>query len=254
MTLVVLSSCRKILDIEVEDTEAKYVIEANLKEGQHDFIVNISKTSSYFDLGKGPNVDNATVVLTDASGVMTPVPFIGNGQYMVNINAVSNSQYDLSVTIGSFQYDASSFMPEPIPLVEIDTTFIEATGPIPEGYQVFLRYQDPVNVSNYYRILHTLNDTLQNDGSDLQVVDDAIYDGVFTRLPIFGKIFDSGDKVFIELRHIDKSGYDYFDALLDIIGDGGGSAAPGNPDNNWSGDALGHFSTYSSDTLSIKLP
>ena len=93
----------------------------------------------------------------------------------------------------------------------------------------------------------------------MQVINDDFNDGADARFPIMGDIFQSGEFVEVELRHLDKPAYDYFKSLVDIVaaqGLGSGIAAPGNPLTNWTGGTriLGHFTAYSSDTLSITIP
>ena len=51
-----------------------------------------------------------------------------------------------------------------------------------------------------------------------------------------------GDKVKVELYHINKSSYDYYRTLLEAIGTG--DLAPANPISNFGEQALGNFNTY----------
>lgn len=253
-----LSACEKVIEVDLEETDQQIVIEASLQEGNKVFSVFVSKTAPYFDNQVPERIDEAQVILSDDRGNSWEIPGLGNGIYSTTVEAKANSTYTLQVTIGTVQYEARSFLPEQIPLLEIYTEYQAPFAGFDEGYLVYFRYNDPAGIANYYRAIHSLNGQLQLDGDDLQVFDDVLNDGSNARFPLFQKIFDPGDEVQVELIHFDAASYDYFSSLSDIVGDGGGprggSAAPGNPNSNWSGEALGYFSAYSSDTLTVVVP
>ena len=51
-------------------------------------------------------------------------------------------------------------------------------------------------------------------------------------------------------------GWDYFDALSELSSDGGGfgDAAPGNPEPNVQGEAIGYFGAFSVSRLTMVIP
>jgi hypothetical protein len=59
---------------------------------------------------------------------------------------------------------------------------------------------------------------------------------------------EPGDTVYVELQHITKDMFNYYNTLNNIVGSGGpmGSSTPYNPISNIKGDALGYFGAYSS--------
>ena len=253
------TSCEKVIDVDLDEADDPVlVIEANLVEGPQNFQVSVTKTTSYFDASAPITVDNANIVLSDDQGNTYPLASLGNGLYAVQIDAQTERTYTLTANIDGQEYTASSYLPASIPLQELVTEFSEANAFNDEGYQLFLRWQDIEFETNYYRVRHSVNGDLQNDGDDLQVLDDRLFDGGLTRLPVFGKVFGSGETVEVELIHLDIAGYEYFNSLSDILssggGPGGGNAAPGNPNTNWSGDILGYFSASNSSTLTIVMP
>ena len=85
---ITVSSCRKIIDIKLEEGDKKTVIEASLYEGTNDFRVKITQTGNFFGDNSPVIINNATVNLND--GVSTfPLSFTGNGNYyLLNFNAV----------------------------------------------------------------------------------------------------------------------------------------------------------------------
>ena len=256
-SLFLFSSCEEVIEIDLNTSNPQVVIEAQLQEGQHPFTVQISETTDYFDSAPPVFIDNATVVLSDNEGESINIPLSDNGKYEAEVEAVAGKTYSLEVNIDGERYVASSFLPEQVKIMDLEAQFQEENAFLDEGYLVFTRFEDDPDDKNYYRFIHTVNDTLQNGGNDLQVLDDDLFNGGFARVPLFQKIFNTGEVVSVMLYHIDKASYDYYNSLSDIVGEDGpnsGSAAPGNPTTNWSNNALGFFSAYSVDALSIEIP
>jgi len=253
--IVTLASCEKVIDVDLEESEPKIVIEAVLQEGENGFVVSISKTAHYFDNQPLEKIDNATVMLTDSRNNAYDIPNTSNGEYGLTINASINTEYYLKVNIDGTEYIATSYLSEKVAIDSVYNVFAESVGPRESGYTVFFKYSDPANVPNYYRVTHALNGEYQNKAEDLQVLNDNSNDGNQARFPIMMKTFQKGDTVKISLIHFDESSYDYFSSLGDIMGGAmgpnSGSAAPGNPISNWSNNALGYFSAFSADTTSI---
>lgn len=258
LTTLTFTSCEKVIDVDLNDSEPQLVIEAQLMEGTQKFYVQISQTTSYFDEEQAIHINNAIVNLRDNEGMEVAIPFLSNGNYQAVIEAAAGKNYTLEVTIDERTYVASSYLPTKVELIDLETQFQEANAFLDEGYLIFSRFQDDPNITNYYRIIHLVDDVLQNTGDDFQVVDDNLFDGGLARVPLFQQIFNAGEAVTVVLRHMDKASYEYYNALTDIVtnegGPNAGSAAPGNPTTNWSGGALGVFTAYASDTLSVVIP
>ena len=254
LSIFFFCSCEKVIDLNLDETEPQIVIEAQLKEGNNTFSVFISKTTPYFEPGSQTSIENASVVLSDDQGNTITMLHTSGGEYSANITGKPGTLYTLSVQIDDMTYEASSFMLSKVNLTRVEAEF-ESGGLIEDdGYQVIFYYQDPEDIPNYYRAIFYLNGKPQLEGENLQVLNDDFNDGEETRSPIFGDVFQVGDKVTVELVHLDKPAYDYFKSLADILGEGGlgaGVAAPGNPNSNWSGGVLGHFTAFSSDTLTV---
>lgn len=253
---LMFSSCRKIIDVELDQAEAEVVIEASLRDGAQNFTVRVSKTGAYFGTSSNPTLDNAVISLSDDQGNIFPVTSIGNGLYQTPVTGVSNRLYTLNVSLDGINYTAQSYMLPPITLDSLsqEYTGVSTINPDP-FYTVFMRFQEPAGIENHYRFVSHVNgiETPLND--NLMVLDDKIFDGGYAKLPVFNMSFEPGDSVLIELRHLNQDGFAYYNSLADILfDDGGASAAPGNPISNWDQDALGHFTAYSVDTASIVLP
>lgn len=253
------TACEKVIDVDLNESDPQIVIEANLQAGEHEFSVDITETSSYFDNQLPKSVENAEVRLLEEDGTATEISYQSSGRYSSRFDAAPNQTYTLEVQIGEQLYQATSFLPKKVELIALETEFQEARGPLEEGYLLYFSFEDDGSVDNYYRLLHRIDGVLQNGGEDLQVVDDGFFDGGIARLPMFRKTFNSDENIDVILRHFDAASFDYFNSLSDIVssengGPAGGSAAPGNPNTNWNNGALGYFSAFAADTLSIKIP
>jgi len=250
-----LSSCEEVIELDLDESGIQTVIEANLKSGNHPFEVLITTSSSYYDNQLPQGITDATVTLLDDEGNQYNIPHLEGGKYVAPIDAQSGHTYTLQVSHQGTDYEAVSSVPQAIDLQEVYSEFSLATPFTEEGYVAYLRFEDPAGQKNYYRVLAYLNGVPQNGTNDLQVQEDNLFDGEEARLPLFQKIYSQGDTVGIELIHLDKTGYDYFNSLSDIISSGGGpggaTAAPGNPASNWTGGSLGYFNAYSSDLKTI---
>ncbi|MEL6942830.1 MAG: DUF4249 domain-containing protein, partial [Bacteroidota bacterium] len=228
--LISLTACEKVIDIDLNESDPQIVIEASLEAGEHEFVVRITETTSYFD-NQLPNViDYAQIRLFQEDGTAIEIPYQDAGNYAALVNAMPNQTYRLEVEIGDLLYEASSFLPEKVELLQLETEFQEARGPIEEGYLLYFSFKDDGSVDNYYRLLHSIDGVFQNGGDDLQVSDDAFVNGGVARLPLFRKTFNSGEEIEVELRHFDAASFEYFNSLSDIVsneegGPGGGSAA-----------------------------
>lgn len=255
-TLVLfLSACEKVIEVDLEEAQSQVVIEANLQAEDNIITVNISNTAPYFESGNTNKIENATVSLINSANETISLNHIENGEYNASITPIYGAEYTLRVVYNGETYEANSILPNQVQIDSAFSQYQEAFGPSEAGYQVFLRYSDPANENNYYRLRHYLNNELQNTTADLQMLNDNFNDGNRVQTQLFLKTFDPGDVVNVELIHFDESSYDYFSSLSDIVGSNNGpnsgSAAPGNPISNWTNNALGYFSCSTSSFYSV---
>lgn len=252
--LLIGTSCEKVIDVDLKDASPELVIEAVILEGENDFTVKVSRTAPYFDNTPAEKIDNAKVSLK-FNGETIDVPNVGRGEYITPLNAKVNTAFLLEVEVDGKSYSATTTLIEKVAIDNVYYEYEEAFGPREAGYTVYVKYSDPSNSTNFYRLTHFLNGEYQNTSKDLQVFDDSKTNGNQVKTPIRGKTFEKGDVIELQLIHFDEASYDYFNSLGDIINTGGGpnggSAAPGNPLSNWSNNALGYFSAYSMDIASI---
>lgn len=250
--VLALFSCQKVIDVDLNESNPVIVIEANFRAEDSTVLVRITQTSNYFDNSASPEINSASVTITDHVGNPTVIPSIGNGKYELSSYApIFNTTYTLTVAYNDESYSALCSMNSPVQLEDITYQYFDGFFGSDGGYVPFLNYQDPQNTEDYYAIILSRNDTLYNTLDDIFLQDDMLTNGNFVQRPLFGNSFyQLDDSVHMELRTIDKRIFNYISETQSISG-GQNSAAPGNPTNNWTNGALGYFSAYSSSRKSV---
>ena len=252
ITITLLFSCQKVIDVDLNDANPKLVIEANYTAQDSTVRVLISYTANYFSGNPNPTVNNASVQIIDQNGISTTIPFNANGAYILsNYIPQFNTNYTMNVIVNGVTYSSSCFLPAVVNQEPITTQFL------PDGffgsapfYLTFWRFNDPVGEENYYQARVTYNDTIKDGVFDLIIQDDKLINGNLAQRPIFTKLFQQFDTVEIEMRSISKTVYNYY-YELQSLGGGQNSAAPANPSYYWTNKALGYFSCYGTSTQSL---
>ncbi len=242
--------CEKVIDVNLNESDPKTVIEANLYEGDNDFMVNITKTINYFEPESIPAVKDAKVSITDEAGNTTVLTNNNDGTYIAtNYQAIPNQQFSLKVEMkNGVVHTASSFMPNVIPVLDILFVFEEGTAFGAEGYVPYCVFQDPANEENYYRLILTVNGVAKDALTDMFLFDDKLVSGNLITIPLFSERLALNDTVSMELISMDKATYVYLETLQEIITNNN-SSAPANPNTAITGGAVGYFGAFSSSSL-----
>jgi hypothetical protein len=254
----VFTACEKVIEIDLNTSTPQVVIEANLIPGTHVFTVSITETGDYFKSTIPTPINNAVVMLQEENGEKQAIPFISNGQYSKTIVATEGKNYTLTVTIGEKTYTSKSYLP---PVVQLDALSLELApfqglgSDKDSTYNVYINFSDPAPEGNNYRLVMTVNDTIVPLSEEVVVFNDKNINGNNVNANASFKTFKKGDHVSIEMRSIDAKVYDFYYTLSNIVIDNGGfSAAPANPNSNFTGGALGAFIAYSSSSAAIVIP
>lgn len=251
------SSCEKVIDLKLRDSEAGIVIEGAVTDQPGPYRVKITRKVNFDEPNVFPAVNGATVVISDNTGIVDTLNQVGPGIYETNsIVGVAGNTYTLSVVDQGKSYTGQSVMPQPVAIDSISIDYFLFGGPDTAKY-IKIDFKDPEGIKNSYRVLEVFNgDTL--DG--IHILNDDYRDGQRFTQPIFEggedggfQTFKPGDVVTILLLSIDESTYNYLRGV-DAIADGGPSRTPSNPPTNLSKPALGYFSAHSvtSRTIIVK--
>ncbi len=105
---------------------------------------------------------------------------------------------------------------------------------------------DNVNEVNHYRLRIWINSEEQTDF--YYIGNDDLINGQAYNAPFFGADAHKNDTVKIELIALDKPNYTY---LYTLSSNASNSTAPANPTSNLTGNAIGYFGAFSTDTMSV---
>lgn len=238
LLLLAMSSCQKVIQIDLNSEDPKYVIEGNISDAAGPAVVKISRSVNFDQTNNFPTVNNAQVVLSDNAGQRDTLLQTAPGEYQATtIQGVPGRTYSLSVNVDGKQFTSSSTMPYPTKLDTIDVLNFGFGGP--DQKALIPVYKDSAGIVNYYRFVVYKNTERQDD---IHINDDQFADGLVAQQPLFGRAeYKSGDEVTIAMQGIDYGAYLYFYSLLQNTS---GGATPANPVSNIQGGALGYFSAH----------
>lgn len=250
-----LQACEKTIELDLEQTPSKIVIDALLTDREGYQFVKITRSVDFYGTGKSPRVTDAIVTIEDdqgevhyfvhnpgmhkdSVGIYIPeIPFTGTVGY----------SYKLRVEINGEIYEAEDQM---YPVTKIDSIGYridedERGDPEIEGkyYETLFYAKEPPDTKDYYFFKMFRNDSLtyQNE-TDVYYSDDRFLaeniDGV--PLPVY---YGVGDKAVMEMYSISRNGFIFFNDLFSLLNNDGGIVGPppANPRTNLSNGALGFF-------------
>lgn len=242
---LLLVSCEEVIEIDLDETEAKFVITGAVTDQLEPFRVRIEKTVNFDQPNNYPAVSGALVTISDGAQTFDLTETApGIYQTAQNLAGEVGKTYNLRVEVEGQVFEAQSTMPAPVPF----DTIKQDIGTQPGGGTTILVvpiYVDPLGFGNYYRFVQTTNGQKLNN---IFVFDDRNNDGIRITRPLFAPGSDIentvGDTVLVEMQTIDRATYKYFFALDASTSNGPNSSVPANPENNLSGDVLGYFSAH----------
>lgn len=254
---LLISSCTKVVTIELDDPEEKLVVESLISDANEPFKVKLSLIAPYFN-DVNPPVDNAQVYIQDDLGNTDTLFYSGSGYYLTTVNrqAVQGRTYTLTVIHNGITYNAVSRVPDyKMMLDSISFIYNEASTFIEEGYNVILNAQENSAEGDFVRFLFYKNDTLQTDPFKYFISDDLYVNGnyIVAQVPYN---YQTGDTARVEIQSIDRGYYKYLYTLSTQVQNTGGpfDSAPANPPTNLTNGALGYFAAGTRDWKEIILP
>lgn len=251
-TLLSFSSCEKIIDIEINESEKKYVIEGNISNivGER-AEVKISQTKSFEDNNNFKGVSGAVVTIQVNSSTIYTLPETSTGVYTTTaFTGTPGNSYKLLVNINGNSFISNCKMPQQI--VRLDTlTKDNLSLGGSTTISIAPNYNDPVGLGNSYRFIEYANGV---QVKKVFVSNDNIGDGLRSSRPLINNDSDLkvGDVVKVDMLCIDPAVYTYWYSL-DQAATGNSTATPANPVSNFSGGCLGYFSAHSVTSKTIVL-
>ena len=249
-------SCKKVIELDLKESDIKYVIEGIITNEPGTCTVSLSKSKPFYENNQFAAVSGATVKVTD-NGLEVLLKETGPGIYQSSsINGKPGHVYGLTVTIDNQQFKAGCTMPQP---VQLDSIYI-SPGPLGQFSFATVEYSDPVSTKNNYRFIQYVNGIkdptifLNNDEfTNGRSITTQLDTGVDKQDD--PRNIKSGDIVTVEMLCLDRVVYTYWYSLHSGGGEGRTNiAAPANPVTNIEGGALGYFSAHTIDRRTVIAP
>lgn len=251
--IVLATSCQKIINIDLNSANPAIVIVGNINDQPGPYTVTLSQTVNFSQPNTFPGVSGALVTISDNTGIIdtlteTTTPGTYNTHKTIGIQGRT---YTLNVTANGKTYTAVSTMPQK---VNFDTLVIEQKigggfrNTNDTTYTPEIVLQDPASITNYYRFIETVNDTLL---TNVNALNDQYFNGRYIAYPLRHKL-NVGDSVKVEMQCIDYGTYEYLSTLGEASG-GTTGVTPANPVSNISNNALGYFSAHTSQYRSVQV-
>jgi hypothetical protein len=252
LILMITASCQKVIQLDLRNDTGKLVIEGNITNNPGVQTVTLSRNVPFTSTNTYPPVTGAAVTVYDnTNGHYFPMVEGPAGTYSVTSGVgIAGQSYTMKVVDAGTTYIANSTMPL---IVTLDS--IAATNNIFDGGSnkktITAYFQDPPDVSNYYRFVMYVNDV---QVKTIFALDDQFSNGKYVSIDLQQNDIDiySGDTVKVEMQCIDKPVYTYWFTLAQQQGNNpGGAVAPANPPTNITPASLGYFSAHTTQTITL---
>lgn len=242
---VLFFSCEDVIDVKLNNTEARIVIEAKLYDQFRPATVIITKTSDFFDTLTFNTVSDAEVKISENNGNTIVIPETDSaGIYQENFFGEIGKTYTLTVNIDGNSYSATAEMKPP---VKIDSIYVKyRLNPLPyqeNGYDIYCKIKDSVNFNQYAKFDIYKN---QKQSREIYLFEDTYTDGNDFEYKFYNETFQTGDTAGILISSCDSQVYEYLYTFAEITSDAfHDSGTPYNPTSNISNNALGYFGVFS---------
>lgn len=251
---VALASCEKVIDIDLNDAEKKYVIEGVLTDEAGSARVLISQTKNFSDDNQFAGVADAVVTITDNEGNISALQETSAGVYQSEtLTGENGKSYTLLAEVNGNTFTASAVMPAKVNMDSLYITEEYLFGEIRKTVNV--QYQDPPGIGQSYRFVEYVNGARKKG---IFIRNDDYTDGNLSLVQIWSPGDDeddkiqSGDAIEVQMLCIDPFVYKYWYSFLSGGASGDGNpASPANPVSNIRGGALGYFSAHTLQTETV---
>ncbi|WP_156308427.1 DUF4249 domain-containing protein [Sphingobacterium endophyticum] len=241
LTVVFFSSCEDIIDIDLNSSDPKVVIVADLNNEEKSHAIFVSKSVNFDDPKPNEPVLDAEVYIRLGNGKTFYFTSVGEGRYINPDLPISvGESYTLTVVVDGEEYQSTTTM---LAYIEVDSIGVNQETIFNEDFFfVNFKFFDPSGQENYYRYSMSIN------GSPMKfnaIFSDKFNDGNEVTHQLGredGNDIKPGDSLLIRRQIVTKEVYNYW---AEYSQTNPGSAAPGNPTSNISNGALGYFSVSS---------
>lgn len=242
-TILLLSSCEKIIDIDLKEAEPVLVVEGNISDESELQNIYLSKTVPFGADNNPVRVSGALVTVKEDNIKIYNFTELTPGHYGATFKGKVGSTYELGIDFEGKTYSAISTMPQQVTLDSVSITQVEFFNE--KRKLIKVHFQDPESTADAYRYIVSINNTKLKE---FFVDNDRFNNGQYINRTINTDEPEivTGDVITLDFQTIDLINYRYFYSLSQILGGGGPPVAPSNPDSNISNGAQGYFSAHTS--------
>jgi uncharacterized protein DUF4249 len=255
-SILFISACEEVIEIDLNSSDPRIVIEGTVTDQPGSYQVLISKTADYYDQANYPAVSGAQVTISDDNGFSEELIETAAGIYQTDsLQGTQGRTYTLTAIVEGQTFGAESTMPVAL---EIDSLYYNISeGGVrqrdKEGFELVCNFRDHPQIEDFGRLKVYRNNELV-DGyfvyngrlSDGNVIE---YDRIRTDLKL-------NDFVKVELHSIDEPTYEFYSTIGNASASTGSKGriqtkTPANPETNLTGGALGYFGVFTVRTDSL---
>lgn len=285
ISILVLSSCEKVISFKPNSGEPTVIVEATIEDGQPPVVV-LSKSLDYFseitpELLTNSFINDAEIDVSNGTlthrlkeySIITPE---GYKLYYYSIDSANlgtaflgqtATNYSLRVNTGGKEYTATTTIPALTKI--IDSLWWQKSIDNPDTTQVLLmgRAVDPPGFGNYIRYFTSVNGDPFFPGLN-SVFDDQIVDGKTYSVQVEKGVdrnteidfdtysyFNRGDTVTVKFTNIDKPTFDFWRTMeYSYSSIGNPFSSPTKVISNIKGGGLGYFGGYATQFISLVIP
>jgi hypothetical protein len=237
--------CQKVVNLDLVDAAPRLIVDGLVTDSLGPYSIKLSLSGSYFNQPVLSRVSGAVVIVSDNAGTTDSLKEHFPGNYRTSkLMGIPGRTYSLKVLSGGKQYEGSSTM---LSHVDIDSLKLEKSQLQGFGFggngrngtraEIHCFFKDPTE-KNFYRIKVYRNDTINLE--NYRLYDDQYTNGEETDLEV--SRVKAHDVVMVELISIDKSTFEYYRTLRDVLRSNSiFGSTPANPNTNLTNGAMGYF-------------
>jgi len=262
MILAFLTSCTQKIDLKLDDSQSRLVVDATIAPEAS--MIKLTRSTAYFYNEPSPKIVNATVSISDG---ITKIPCAEtqagiSGIYLPDssFHGIAGRTYALSVALkepiaGKAVFSSSCYMPDVVKLDSISTDFNPNYQGI-ELWQIKVYAQDPPEEGNCYLFQYYRNDILISDSIfKYSIQEDKYFNGKYVEgAPVFyidnshsWETLHKGDRVKVKMSSITR---EYYNFIMQVQQSGFNipffTGPPANVKGNIDNGAIGFFTIYKS--------
>ncbi len=279
---LVLMSCEKDINFNLDDTEPKLVVEGTIENGQAPVVI-LTKSVGYFskisaELLTQSFVHGAEVYVSNGSlthklkehtvpvgsGIMLYYYSIDSGNLATAFVGELNHKYSLRIVAEGREYMATTTIPKitkridslwskPAPDRDSTKAVVMLRATDPPGFGDYVRYFTKINNGRFLPPLNSAFDDLFVDGTTYEL---QVAPGVDRNLSnTEDDFYNRGDTITFKLSNIDKTTYDFWRTMeFSYASVGNPFSTPTKVMSNISNGALGYFGGYASQYRTLIIP